>query len=669
MARRQGVPVNTVRSRLVRALAMLRRRLVTEERGLRALLPPWLPWRALRGVHPVALAGGLASLLVLGVMTLGFGGHRARVVAPTVTEPRSGDRADLDLALAPRRRPVDERPSAPASPTLRVQDVRGTPVPGVHVVATPWRPSGAPGASLPLAELAGPGTGLGPSDAAGLVPAPDQEPWGEGLLAVADTPHWTTVHAPLLDREGEATVLVTRNIAVWGEVVDQRSAPLGGVRIRQRFPEEPSLVVSSPGRWIVRETTSLPDGTFSLEGLSYLEGSGIVFELEGYRPLELTLEEIPPPETGRFVLERSTPLAGPVDGRVLDGAGRPLAGARVGTGDALATTDARGQFAFEPRGPDSRVLRVAAQGHAPVELRFSRGSDVVLDRPGARLAGLLVDHDGEPWPGVRVVLADPTVIAVCRHNAYTAERATSGSKSELPEVETGADGRFSFSHLDDRPYRLWLVDPETTLLWEAGPFSPAEGVDHRIEPPKDAWYDEVPGRLLDAKGTPIVGHPVFVFSTAASYDTSPPNANLEVFARSVEVRTDPEGRFSLRRVPRTADLFVVHETLGALARPVERHLLGSRDIVLDARLPILVQVQDEAGDALEFLDEAGRPVEVHERWGASLTGRTRVELGEHSQAECHTPLRARTLVLLSDGRPIARRELDFEEPCVMQIPE
>ncbi|MBX3469554.1 MAG: carboxypeptidase regulatory-like domain-containing protein [Planctomycetes bacterium] len=94
----------------------------------------------------------------------------------------------------------------------------------------------------------------------------------------------------------------------------------------------------------------------------------------------------------------------PLEGVVLDAAGRPLPGARVLVGRSEVRTDAAGRFALTGR--ERCDLAVLAAGHAPRALRArlpAQGLVLKLAAAGPPITGYLLDAEGSPLAGKPVM--------------------------------------------------------------------------------------------------------------------------------------------------------------------------------------------------------------------------------------------------------------------------
>jgi hypothetical protein len=166
----------------------------------------------------------------------------------------------------------------------------------------------------------------------------------------------------------------------------------------------------------------------------------------------------------------AAPLAR-IDGRVLDEASRPVAGAEVTLADGgdhragppagarRATTDRDGRFALpSPRGGGALLL-AHGRGHLPdVQLVSRRTRHVVLRlaRAGA-LRGQVTDAGGTPRRGVEVV-------------------ASSRQALDASSAVSGEDGRFALEGLRPSRWRVTLAAGGAGLELEVLPGEVAHGV-------------------------------------------------------------------------------------------------------------------------------------------------------------------------------------------------
>ena len=208
-----------------------------------------------------------------------------------------------------------------------------------------------------------------------------------------------------------------------GRVADPEGRPIAGAAVwlsaAKNLPtEEDNAAFESAGP----AATTAADGRFAVRGVGGLRAVSVC--APGHLPAWFLAEETPEP------LEIELRPAASLAGRVVDEAGRPVAGAAVAYepawtgpaeveppagpcgGPSRVTTDADGRFAFPLVPPGRARLRAEAKGFlrtawqpvvsataaagapgAPVELRLSRG---------ALLAGRVSTDAGLPSPGALV---------------------------------------------------------------------------------------------------------------------------------------------------------------------------------------------------------------------------------------------------------------------------
>lgn len=221
-----------------------------------------------------------------------------------------------------------------------------------------------------------------------------------------------------------------------GMVVDDAGKPLAGVRVvlRQASGTAPTsrkpLALPPPGERGTIEATTDARGRFGFPQVPAAE-IDLLAGRAGFTPLLARNRRMPPGqgtwELGRVVLRRGVSLSG----RVVDPAGRPVAGAQIyrmatiASPELLATTlreeepdattGADGRFSFGDLPPKKPVhLFVSAPRHLPATAQGVRPPLAtpltVRLAPGARLAGRITDEAGAPVAEAEVRLAKRTRI-------------------------------------------------------------------------------------------------------------------------------------------------------------------------------------------------------------------------------------------------------------------
>ena len=404
IARRQGVPVSTVKTRLQRALEHLRVRL-DGERGpggrswLAALVP--LTWKS----------GGVSAATppILGAL---FVSTQLKLAAAAVAAVAIGVGA---LALFEPRTPEPERPANAAAPAetepalaaaparslgapQMLPERRDVPVPEAPVRAAPASapapPPPAPlvGLVVDLAGRALPGEAVRFEGA--LVGRPDEpdadgearavsgpdgrfvfEHAGRGRLSAGGAGRATVFAASArLDRGGAEPVLVVADAhPLGGRVLDERGRPLAGARVELALPAGLRaglgrvLDSSEQLAWVA---ASDADGRFALEQAPYVEGALLEAQLEGYE----RWSEPEPTLPGRaltLVLRRpAAVLEHSLSGLVVDPEGRAVPGASVSFGLESTRTDEAGLFTFDLQDEQSMNALAARRFGAPPARRL-----------------------------------------------------------------------------------------------------------------------------------------------------------------------------------------------------------------------------------------------------------------------------------------------------------
>ena len=341
VAGRLGVPLETVRTRLRRALVLLRERLDREHRGDRRkwvllLLP------LARRPAPAGTGAGLTAGILGGLaMTLKAKAVIAAAVVLVllgggVWWSRSGDGARHE-GKAPPAAPfsgaapvVAAAPKAPAPAPLPV-----LPPPAVHRPILVLDPDGRPAAGAAVESLrvvAGgvdearpvPGT-LGQTDAEGRIPWPE----GETAFPCVVRAIWKDLapgEAVAVSRDAEVVVRLRRGCFLEGQVEAPDGAPVEGASVRATVLPLGHVLgnqLGVTGSW-VREVKSGTDGRFRIEGLPPSATGLVSARAEGFMEARVAWRPMEPGPL-RIVLER--PFSAIV--RVRDRAGKGVEGASV----------------------------------------------------------------------------------------------------------------------------------------------------------------------------------------------------------------------------------------------------------------------------------------------------------------------------------------------------
>jgi len=474
IAARQGIPVETVRTRLRRAVHLLRERLDAQSGGNRSAWMAALLPLARNGLAPSAaasgsvagwIAGGLlmkaTTKVALAALVLLLGGLAGWEVA----EQRNPPRRAPDQATASRERPIAETTGTVVASAEQTSD-------GSTAVARPWSPPREDAAGTADANR---GDAAGPSrkDARGGASAPIAP------AAVA------VVHPDLPDGPAGPGEVVGRVLAmpgrtpVGGAVVEFIGSSSGG------GPKGPSSVTTG-GNGVFR--LKLAPGRYNMKA-----------SLEGHLPREFFVSM---PSTGG--VDRVEVLFGggaTVEGRVL-GPDGPVAGAELTLNAGVmffsnptSQTDADGRYRFEDVPAGARIdvtarvgdvwrslhANLVAGGTAHLDFDVSRTSEQ------AALAGRVTDR------GSAVVGA-----SLMASNAASSGTATTGSDGGFRFTGLGiGDTRITLTCYDVASYRRDTVHVQTL------PLVPGE---NRLEVRlgEGDLVGEVSGRALrKSTGTPI----------------------------------------------------------------------------------------------------------------------------------------------------------------------
>lgn len=200
-----------------------------------------------------------------------------------------------------------------------------------------------------------------------------------------------------------------------GLVCDQAGQPLAGAEVSAGDD-------SGGGMYRYDQTKTGADGTFQLRFLPLHTPLDVSASRDGYQYASTKCSVPADRAAARAVEIRLEPLAdgGAVTGRVVDTAGRPVAGATLrnhgNSSDQVreSQSDAEGRFRLERlfvQVGDRVALIVRADGYAPQEITVApeprRGTAplALTLQPGAKIRGRVVNQQGQPIAHCRVFFA------------------------------------------------------------------------------------------------------------------------------------------------------------------------------------------------------------------------------------------------------------------------
>lgn len=316
-------------------------------------------------------------------------------------------------------------------------------------------------------------------------------------------------------------LVLGRSLTTHGRIVDEAGEPVAGAkvelvrnlsaevrsRLAERISVEDGLYRAETGNEGGFEIPGLPAGWFDLE----VRGSGFVpLTLRG-----IQLESEMKTDLGTVTLRQGAALAG----RVTGPAGEPIPEAQVWVVPDDETEDRiwRAFLAAGPAavtGPDGRfvlsgldsgsmpVMDVCRPGYLTTTLWLKELADPVevALQPAGRLAGRVVDPDGEPvagaYVGTKISGEDPG-------HMFPRERPCPWHIS-LRQDETDAEGRFTLEPLAEGTFELWALAPGHLRAeldgWKVKPGQ--ESAEPTLVLRRGALLT---GRVLTAEGAPVAG--------------------------------------------------------------------------------------------------------------------------------------------------------------------
>lgn len=400
----------------------------------------------------------------------------------------------------------------------------------------------------------------------------------------------TVVGIGVAEQVTDIEILLGNAPVIRGVVVDDSGAPAPGVGV---------IAFSGPGS--SARATADDQGAFVIEGLApgkyMLVGRGGTFLSAGATRVELAARDV---DGVKVHVERGVRIAGHVEPRqvcevqlVLDG--QTMRPGQMPTLLAPIATGDDGAFELGPVQPGHYQVSARCpsgeQGTKQVEASAASADIVVEVRPGASIAGKVVDGAGQPVAGV-------TVMAAATNGA---ERTTiiNGVVASGIQGVTTASGAFELRGLAAGSYRLRVLDrgrplPMTKQVEvSVGPAEQKTGVTLVVERPDgvirgvvtgpdgkplaDAWvslHQELHDMLGDVEREPRGGPRMLVVEATD-------DGALAGTGGIAPALTDEHGRFEIRNLPRVPWTVVAEAQAGKLRGRAPR-VVPDADITIQA---------------------------------------------------------------------------------------
>jgi len=729
IARMEGVPLATVRTRLQRGIAKLRERL-DRQHGDRS---KWLPAVAALASKPAeaAAATGSVAWIVLaaaGVSAVAITGAAWLYEPGEIgVEPVAAAGALVSEQLEASEDPPPREPSSrgetavPVAPTAdalrelprsrvlgRVVDLSGSPIAGFAVRARDrCLPRREDGRLTWFSKATGHSVEFGPDDerrmrevpgaleaaarSHGDLPGMRQVMLGADLSSagttaadgsfelevlgaepdvVSDDPRWVFAIEGWAESRSVRVFVAAPAIDVSGRVLDESGANVGGAHVRiGTSPVLFPLVLedASGESW---SATTAEDGTFRLAGIPAIVGSKIDAWKRGYRPTR-TPEPDQSTDDLTIVLEEETTVEGPhVRGIVLDQDGNPAPEAWVQLGQDSGTSDAGGRFDLE------------------LTITPNEGTPLTATKKGSQ-AAVIERFDEQLSPGADDVVlrlgGGPLVIS-----GVVLDAEGRGQCAWIVDLEDGTPSGTSIGNVEGAT--LGRLDPAKGPRTDAGGCFQVGGLRDRtyrlrawneasclvlVSEPVAAGTKGVELRIpADAVRSLVRGRvvskrgfPVADAQVAVAYVTSrTPDGGYS--SRSCEpVHTGQDGAFELANVPRRNVFLSVHSSMVDTTRVEIPPDASGDDVRIEVEVQCRLRVEPRYGDPvdrIEFLDAQGMPLRVTVHRPDVTSMVSHLRRGEDGFPIATVSENASVLVLRQGDRELRRVPIDLQ-PGEVQI--
>ncbi len=663
IAARLGVPHETVRTRMRRALQCVRARLDREHGGSRttwavALAPlirsgseastptgaaglpeveasvtpaSTLLRRRPPGLQRLTLLGIALGLAVVATTLIWQARSKATESARTLGSAPSGPRpgpdstpsADAAAPAGATHSEADRRtPEAPASPGDSPARLEAT---GSLHFRLRHAQDGSPASAVKVRVVPEVGLPREPrndlldvtTDADGSVRVEGLTPGRYAVLIDRAVTHG--FFEIVAGQASEVTLNLPAGIDLDGRVVSQSGAPVPDAEIVLCWPnaEDSGAVVSRSDAYGSYRVRSI--------GIAALCGA----RADGHAPSLLHAIDMGFVGSVRKTLVLGPP-GGSVAGHVLDAEGQPLAGAAVIVGDRFADelrdrsdgeivtearacrlrTDALGRFRTSGLAAGPTQLIVSAADHAAkrqeivVEPRSATAIVVRLSR-GATVSGFVRDDAGRPAPEARVTVdAEPFAAA-----------------GIVPATASAGDGSFRIDHVFSGPVRLsargvgetgaatetrFIRDHDEVVRWDA---ALSRGL-------------EIRGRLTEEGGASLSGFEVVLASPNPATRLKP---REEPRLKRRSVTSDGDGRFAFANCDDRTYMLEIFEVQSWLRRAILT-IRGLRPSAQERHVPIAAALRSSAFVRGRLEKPAGAPPSgsiVRLAWATGIAGEPR----------------------------------------------
>ena len=544
-----------------------------------------------------------------------------------------------------------------AGPVIRgvVLDEQGAPVGNAQVIARGQRRGERTDADRTGAFVL---AGLAPGDYA-LIGS------GQGLIPAGGTT------ATLVDKDLERVeVRVRKGLSIAGHVEPRQRCEVAYEAIARARAMEPVLAI--PG------ATTAADGVFEL-GPSRAGAARLTARCAGGD--QGSLEVVVAPGMAEVVVE-VTP-GGSIAGRLVDGDGRPVAGASVmaaRSGEADRTTISNGRVtsgvqglttstgAYELKGLVAGTYRMSAlEGGRPLRARgkpvavtlaaaeAKSGVDLAIDRPTGRIAGVVIGPDGQPladaWVSVHQdmgAIVEQMMAGAAKGEARTItveqsdDEATGGAG--LPPALTDAEGRFELTGLPHARFHVVAEAQAGKLRGRAADVMPDATISIRA-----VGLSSLSGTVTGPRG------PAAVFTV--ELDGPTPAARTFTGGTFELGRVDP-GDYTLRITSREGNADAKVTVIAGQPATVA--------ITLRANAVVVGRVVDAGGQPVAGVGVTLMPDEGPGKLRISMEGPPPTS-GPDGSFRIEHPAGARVLVVLTEPRPVLKRGLVLEAGNTLDV--